>query len=265
MAGKLTAALEQAPQPSAQRIIKAEIERYRPMVERLLTGSYDGGADRFIESVLTAIRTDVRGDLVKCSPISIVGAALHAAQLGLEVGPLGEAYLVPRGGVCTYSPSYRGLIKLAANGGVDVDAEVVYEGDVFRASKGLTPQLHHEQRFETDKPIKWWALATRPGTTPRFVVVDRTYVDRRAKQGGPSWRSWYAEMGLKTAIRALMRITPLATRAEAREALAVAINTDGIARDIPEAIDATPDQFAGDPDDDIVEAEVVTTEPRSDP
>lgn len=240
--------------PSPQKLIKVEIERYRPMVEKLLTGHYDGGADRFIESVLTAIRTDTRGELIKCTPISIVGAALHAAQLGLEVGPMKEAYLVPRGGVCTYEPGYRGLIKLAWNGGVDVDAETVYEGDLFIAAKGLEPQLRHEQRFESDKSVKWWAMATRSDGRGKFVVVDRAYVDKRMRKGGPVWKSWYEEMALKTAIRALMRITPLATRLDAREALAVAMNTDGVVRT---ELDAAPAEFATDPDDDVIDVEPI--------
>lgn len=236
-----------------KQLIKAEVERYRPAIAQSLPGGYEGGADRFVRSVLNAVMVDKRGDLAKCTPLSIVGAALHAAQLGLEIGPLQEAYLVPRGGDCTFMAGYKGLIKLAYLGGLDIEAQAVHELDDFDYVYGTEAHLRHKPaRGDRGRAIEWWAMAKRAdGSGGKFVVIDETYVAKRRKEGGPSWNKWPEEMSLKTAVRALMRTTPLSARGET---LTVAMNSDGVARNEVEHLNAQPADFA---DDEIVEAEVL--------
>lgn len=231
--------------------IKAEVERYRGAIAKSLPGGYEGGADRFVRSVLNAIMTDKKGDLAKCTPLSIVGAALHAAQLGLEIGPLQEAYLVPRGGECTFMTGYKGLIKLAYIGGVDVEAQPVREFDEFDYVYGTDAYLRHKPaRGDRGKVVEYWSMGKRiDGSGGKFVVVDQAYVDKRKAKGGPSWKDWPEEMALKTAVRALMRTTPLSARGEN---LTLAINSDGVART---EIDAQPADFADDSE--IVDGEIV--------
>lgn len=234
-----------------KHLIKAEIERYRGAIAKSLPGGYEGGADRFVRSVLNAIMTDKRGDLAKCTPLSIVGSALHAAQLGLEIGPLQEAYLVPRGGECTFMAGYKGLIKLAYIGGVDVEAQAVHELDEFDYMYGTDAYLRHKPaRGDRGKVTEWWSMGKRmDGSGGKFVVIGEDYVAKRRAKGGPSWKDWPEEMALKTAVRALMRTTPLSARGEA---LTLAINSDGVTRT---EIDAKPADFADDSE--IVDGEVV--------
>lgn len=236
---------------SPKALIKAEVEKYRGAIAKSLPGGYEGGADRFVRSVLNAVMVDKRGDLAKCSPLSIVGSALHAAQLGLEIGPLQEAYLVPRGGECTFMAGYKGLIKLAYIGGVDVEAQAVHELDEFDYVYGTDAYLRHKPaRGDRGKAVEWWSMGKRvDGSGGKFVVVGEDYVNKRRKEGGPVWNKWGDEMALKTAIRALMRTTPLSARGEN---LTVALNSDGLART---EIEAQPADFADDSE--IVDGEVV--------
>ena len=241
-----------------KQLIKVEIERYRGAVAKSLPKTYQDGPDRFVRSVLNAVMTDRKGDLIKCQPVTIVGAALHAAQLGLEIGPLQEAYLVPYGSVCQLIVGYKGLIKLAYIGGWETDAETVHEGDDFAYRYGSSGYLDHTpaRGDARGKSIEWWAMTTRADGQgrPKFRVVDREYVEKRKAKGGPTWREWYDEQATKTAIRAVMRTVPLSAKAES---MVLALNTDGIVRN---ELDAAPSDFA-DPtafdEDQVVDGEVV--------
>jgi len=242
---------------SPKNTIKAEIERYRGAISKSLPKSYEDGADRFVRSVLNAIMTDKKGDLVKCDALTIVGAALHAAQLGLEVGPLQEAYLVPYGSTCQLIVGYKGLIKLAYQGGWETDAETVREGDHFAYQYGTSSFLDHRPAASgtRGRSVEWWSMTTRVDGHGRskFRVVDREYVDKRKAKGGPTYREWYDEMATKTAVRAVMKTVPLSAKAEA---MVLALNTDGIVR---KELDAAPQDFAdaASVDDEVVDGEIV--------
>jgi recombination protein RecT len=237
---------------SPQKILKAEVERYAPAIAKSLPSGYEGGADRFVRSVLNAIMVDKKGDLAKCRPQSIVGAALHAAQLGLEIGPLGEAYLAPYGQDCTFMAGYRGFIKLAYLAGFDTDAQEVREFDFFEYEYGTNAHLIHRpaRGGERGKPYEWWALA-RPleRGLSKFNVRDLDWMNKREAVAGPFWKKWPEEMRRKSVIRDLMKTVPLSARGET---LALAMNSDGLVR---EEIDAQPSDFASD--EEIVDGEVV--------
>lgn len=245
-----------------RKAIKQELEVYSRAISNGLPTSYDGGAERFARSVLNAIMTDKTGKLVTCAPRTIIGAALHAAQLGLEIGPLGEAYLVPFGNECTFMLGYRGMIKLAYQAGVDIDAQVVHQGDLFDVEWGTNQHLVHRPQFGPDRgrPYLWWALGKRVGAPDygKFVVVDETYVAKRravSKMGNKgAWSEWTEEMALKTAIRALGKRVPMSTKGEV---LQIASASDGAVRGREVAeLEAAPSDFAND-DDEYLEGEVV--------
>lgn len=267
MTTKLGAELERTDPAAPARpatnkeLIKVEVERYRDAVAKSLPAGYGGGVDRvdsaerFTRSVLNAIMVDKSGQLAKCTPLSIVGAALHAAQLGLEIGPLQEAYLVPYGNVCQFMAGYRGLIKLAAPEH-DIEAQVVHEGDEFDYVYGTDSFLRHRPgRGQRGKAVEWWAMAKRrDGSGGRFVVVGEEYVAKRraASKAKGTWDAWPEEMALKTAIRALMRTLPLSPHGQV---LAIAAASDGVVRDSHTYLDAPPDAFAMD--EDVAEAELL--------
>jgi hypothetical protein len=66
--------------------------------------------------------------------------------LGLEVGLMGEAHLVPFGSQCQLIPGYQGLMKLARNSGIvqDIYGHEVRINDKFDIVLGLNRSLVHE-------------------------------------------------------------------------------------------------------------------------
>src|SRR2546427_642740 len=80
------------------------LERQKPELEKALPEAI--GVERFTRTVLTELRRTPK--LLDCSPESLLGAMMLAAQLGLEPGPLGLVYLVPFKGQVEFIIGYRG-------------------------------------------------------------------------------------------------------------------------------------------------------------
>lgn len=249
-----------------KQAITHAVQRATIEIAKALPEGYDGGADRFARSVLSAVFTDPKGNLIKCDPRSIVGAALHAAQLGLEIGPLGEAYLVPRGGQCTFMASWKGLKKLAWQAGVDILAKTVRQGDQFDYWYDLDgPHLHHRPTLgNSGQILGYWGLG-RPvgGGIAELVVEDPEWIERRRKAGSgdsPAWKAWPEEMAHKTIIRAVANKVPKTSR---HERFAVALASDGLVRSTHEELTAPTEALgelvdvSGAYDDDVVDGEVI--------
>jgi recombination protein RecT len=99
-------------------------------------------ADRMARLALTAFSTNA--DLQQCTPQSIAGSIMTAAQLGLEPGINGQGYLIPYKGTCTFVPGWKGLVDLVARSGrATVWTGVVYPGDRFEYQLGDAPFCRH--------------------------------------------------------------------------------------------------------------------------
>src|SRR5262245_6000224 len=83
----------------------AMIEQLRTALPKHVT------PERLARIVLTELRR-VRG-LADCTPQSLFGAVMTCAQLGLEPGVLGQAWIIPYKGEATLVVGYRGLVALA--------------------------------------------------------------------------------------------------------------------------------------------------------
>ena len=125
------AALATVAAPETDRNLFALIARQRPEIEKALPPSV--GVERFERIIRTEMRRNPR--LFECDEHSVLGALMLVAQLGLEPGPLGLAYLVPfRDGqtsVCILIVGYKGMIELAGRSErvAGIQASLVYEGD----------------------------------------------------------------------------------------------------------------------------------------
>lgn len=225
------------------------IEQLTPQMARALPKHMD--ADRMTRIALTVIRQTP--GLARCEPNSLLGALMTASQLGLEPGPLGEAYLVPYGNQVTFIPGYRGLIKLAWQSGQvkSIDAHVVHEHDDFTYEYGLTPTLRHiPTRGEPGKATEVYAVATMHNGGSAFVVMSLADVEAirkrsKASRNGPWVTDWEA-MAKKTAIKQLIRFLPLSAELRTLNEAARAdetVRTD-VAHPVDEAdmdwIDAEP-------------------------
>jgi recombination protein RecT len=115
--------------------------------------------------------------LRKCETMSLLGAMLSLASLGLEPNtPLGHAYLIPfksrrkipgtRDWEDYYQVQviigYRGYIELARRSGMltAIHADVVYEGDEFSFEYGSKMHLRHVPKGSREEPLWAYAHAT---------------------------------------------------------------------------------------------------------
>ncbi len=119
--------------------------------------------DRMIRVGLTVIRRTP--NLARCTDLSLVGALMVSAQLGLEPGPLGHCYWLPfkdgkasrAAGYDVYEVTwicgYKGFVDLGMRSGrmLDIDAQVVREKDHFICRKGLKDDLVFEKCREGDR------------------------------------------------------------------------------------------------------------------
>lgn len=176
--------------------------------------------DRMVSWAMTAIRRQPA--LQRCNPLSLLGAVIQSAQLGLDPsGVTGEAYLVPYKDEVTLIPGYRGLIALARRSGQvkEIMGHAVHKADVFEYEYGLDSKLRHVPSTDADPgPLTHvYAYAKFSGGTVEdgraFVVLTLAEVEAvkarsRASRNGP-WVSDFEAMAIKTAVRRLAKWLPL--------------------------------------------------------
>jgi recombination protein RecT len=112
-------------------------------------------ADRMARIALTEFRKNPK--LGECDPTTVFASVIVAAQLGLEPGVLGQAFLVPymdrRAGtlICQFIPGWQGLVDLAQRSArSSVWTGAVFEGDYFKWALGSEPFIRHKPKGEDD-------------------------------------------------------------------------------------------------------------------
>lgn len=186
-----------------------------------------GGGERLIRCMISECQTNPA--LLDCTPASLFGAAMRAAQLGLVIGgPTGEAYLTPfnnsKKGVreAQLIIGYKGLVKLAYRSGEirRITPVTVRDGDEFSYTRGMNQDLRHvPQRGKNGR-----------AATDYYVIVElvnggkdfETYTHEDAiehrnryalSKGFGPWfdmkNGGFEEMACKTLIRRLSKRLPL--------------------------------------------------------
>jgi recombination protein RecT len=179
--------------------------------------------DRFSRIVLTEIRKNP--ELGLCDPMSLLGAIIQCAQLGLEPGSgLGHAYLIPFNNrkrnvkEVQFIPGYRGLIDLARRSGQveTISARIVHEKDFFRFQYGDEEKIEHVPfegaEEEAGRITHAYAVARLKGGGVQREVMTRTQIDRvrdRKQGSNPVWDSDFDEMARKTVVRRIAKYLPL--------------------------------------------------------
>lgn len=164
-------------------------------------------------------------DLLQCDKASIYQSIIQAAQLGLEVGILGQAYLIPfknnktQKMECQFIPGYTGLISLARRSGeiTSLETEVVYENDHFKLSLGIEKKIEHEPFLDGDRgEIKLvYGVAKFKDGGQHFEwmsISDIEKIKRKSKSAGSAYSPWttdFAQMARKTVIRRMMHYLPM--------------------------------------------------------
>lgn len=207
---------------SGQRQTIAQmITAQREQIARALPKHMD--PDRLARIALTTIR--MTPQLLQCTQESLLGALMLSAQTGLEPGPLGHVYFVPRrdnkrGTVeCQWMLGYKGIIDLARRSGKirSIEAREVCENDEFRYSYGLEEELGHRPHMAGDRGpvIAVWGMAKFIDGGHYFLVMSRADIDAAkdrsdaGRAGKGPWITDYAAMARKTVIRRMAPYLPL--------------------------------------------------------
>lgn len=161
--------------------------------------------------------------LQKCTPVSVFGAIIQASQLGLEIGVLGQAYLVPyrNNKANTYEaqfiPGYKGLISLARRSGevTSIETNIVYEHDQFDLKLGLETHVDHAPNLDGDRGrarLVYGVARFRDGghhfEWMSLADVDKIRARSKASSNGP-WVTDYEQMVRKTLIRRMANYLPM--------------------------------------------------------
>jgi recombination protein RecT len=213
------------------------IQQLRPEMSRALPKHMD--ADRMARIALTVLRTNP--SLGLSTKESFMGALLTCAQLGLEPGAGGEAYLVPyahrRGPLagkteCQLIIGYQGLVKLFWQHPLakHIDAQAVHEHDEFDYAYGLDPFLRHKPALgDRGRVVAYYGVATLTTGGSAFVVLSPDQV-KALRQGkvGPSGQiaDPMAWMERKTVLRQLLKTLPKSANLLRAEVVDEKIRTD---------------------------------------
>ncbi len=179
--------------------------------------------ERMMRVIANAIRTTPQ--LADCDPMSLLGALMTCASLGLEPNtPLGHAYLIPfknnKKGITEVQLiiGYKGYLDLARRTGQvkNIHADVVYDDDeLWSYEFGTDRHLRHKPGpRKGNKTHAYCYIALEDGDA--FVVIpwDVVIATREASQGWQTakrfgktaqspWMKHEDPMGRKTAIRAM--------------------------------------------------------------
>ena len=178
-------------------------------------------ADRMIRLACTEFSKNPA--LQKCDAVSVFGAIIQASQLGLEIGVMGQAYLVPFKNKqtgkteATFIPGYKGLISLARRSGEvsSIETHIVYDNDEFDLQLGMDTAIKHKPYLDGARgnPKLVYGVAKFKDGGHHFewmTIADVHKIRSRSKSSssGP-WVSDYEQMVRKTLIRRMMHYLPM--------------------------------------------------------
>lgn len=202
------------PSPDGVTGLQKMAEPLLPQLRAAMPGYLAANAERMIRCLLTECQRTPR--LLDCSPRSLFGGVIQAAQLGLELGgPAGQAYLIPFKGEAQLVIGYKGFITLAHRSSKvgRITPRAVFEGDTFEIAYGTHQRLNHVPCSTPGKAIGYYAVVEMSNGGIDFEYMTHAQVeahrDRFALSKNGPWAGSFDEMAKKTVIRKLAKRIPL--------------------------------------------------------
>jgi phage RecT family recombinase len=165
----------------------------------------DRQAQRLMASALLIVADEPK--ILACDPGTIVRSVLQAATLGLDLASaLGEAYLVPRGGVCCLDVGYRGWQRKVHEAGFSLIASPVFSSEPFEYVRAPLKLYHKPALSEAGRGeyIGSYAAAYIAGVLSHAEWATPEDVEKARKMSrSPAWPSWPDRMRRKLAIKRL--------------------------------------------------------------
>jgi recombination protein RecT len=236
---------------SPQQQVKAGLDRYRPVIEKLLVGT-GISETTFIAQIANACRAVP--DLWKCEPESVLGAALKCAQLGLAPNDARNlAWILPYGRQAQFQLGYGGIMELARRAvpGLRFDGRPVYPNDEFDVDYGKAEPLTHRPAIVKNldrggDAFAWYVRAIYPDGQVQIHVLDRPGVEYHRKfskqANGKMWTDSYDAAALKSVVSDMKRWLPSSSQ------LVAGFTSDEQVVDV-RTIEADPDEIVIEADD----------------
>lgn len=226
-------------------------------------------ADRFLRVVQTEVRKTP--ELARCSPASFMASMMTAAQLGLEIGVNGGAFLVPYKGICSFVPGWKGLVDLVSRTGrATIWTGAVFEGDEFDYALGDSPFVTHRPGDESDPERLTHVYAIGRVRDSEFPIIEVwtankiwQHRDKHNKQGQKHYSYRNPEMyARKVPLLQVIKYLPTSTE------LAIALDANDQAEIAPVTVTVSQPKAPQLPADSQPAADAVdatTPQPQSDP
>ena len=188
--------------------------------------------DRMARIATTMVRATPR--LAECTAPSFLGALMTCAQLGLEPGPLGLAWIIPYKNTDTnkleaqFQLGYKGIIELARRSGHlgKIVARTVYAAEVAAGQftveyDGAVEHVRHVPILleERGAPVLYYAAARLDNgeelfTALRPIDVEERHRKRSKSPNSPAWRNDYERMSWKSCVVEMRWMLPQSAELE---------------------------------------------------
>lgn len=174
-------------------------------------------ANSFMSSVISVANGNPQ--LRKAEPMSIIGAAMVAATMQLQVIPtLGQCYIIPYGNKAQFQIGYLGLLQLCQRSGQfkKILAAPVHEGEYISGDEFDEDYVFDKKQRKSDKIVGYMAKfeLLNGFTKVAYWDVDRvkahaTKFSQAYRSGYTSpWKSDFDAMAQKTVLKSILKYAP---------------------------------------------------------
>ena len=174
-------------------------------------------ANSFISSVISVANGNPQ--LRKAEPMSIIGAAMVASTMQLQVIPtLGQCYIIPYGSKAQFQVGYLGLLQLCQRSGQfkKILAAPVHEGEYISGDEFDEDYIFDRTKRKSDKVIGYMAKfeLLNGFTKVAYWDIDKVKAHAtkfsqafRAGYNSP-WKSDFDAMAQKTVLKSILKFAP---------------------------------------------------------
>lgn len=174
-------------------------------------------ANSFMSSVISVANGNPQ--LRKAEPMSIIGAAMVAATMQLQVIPtLGQCYIIPYGSKAQFQVGYLGLLQLCQRSGQfkKILAAPVHDGEYISGDEFDEDYVFDSKQRKSDKVIGYMAKfeLLNGFTKVAYWDVDKvkahaTKFSQAFRAGFNSpWKSDFDAMAQKTVLKSILKFAP---------------------------------------------------------
>lgn len=174
-------------------------------------------AASFSSSLISIVNGNPK--LRQCDAMSVVGSAMVAATLQLQVVPtLGQCYIIPYGAKAQIQVGYLGLLQLCQRSGQfkRILAVPVHEGELVSGDEFNEDWVFDKSKKKSEKVIGYYAKFELINGFVKCAYWTVEQVDKHAQKYSQAvqkgwtspWKTNYDEMGCKTVLKSILKYAP---------------------------------------------------------